>query len=423
VRRTLFAGALGGPRIFKNLMRVALSLVLASVMHLEPAGAQTTPASAPAAGNGGNVEIDPIRCWTRSSSGAVRIGETFTVSLTCAVLETELVQVVPDESKLGVTVMQMNPFEVAGGSHPADLRTSSRRFFQYDYNVRMISPDAIGQDVPIPLIQVTYRINSRIAGNQEMQGRELSYVLPVLWVKVLSMVPADATDIRDTRDSSFSRIEQIAFRAGVLEIIAITFVVLGSIMTLLGLISIARRARRAAKSPQDRLLSRPAVMRLAARELTAAQRDAASDWTESLVNRAASGLRIAAAGALDRPVMQRIVDHTAEPGQGRFVVTSLGRGKRTAVSSSVTAGDVARAISRLPQDAPAQRRQLLEDLQSTLSTLSAVQYGRPEADRGGIDAAVTKAIEIARQVRSEHSWLREWLRRLTTRTPVTQTQR
>jgi hypothetical protein len=420
VKRSLFPGT---PEIRRALWPV-LPVLLAGLLHPAPIAAQaTSAASTPASGgNGGNVEIDPIRCWTRSTTGAVRIGETFTVTLTCAVLETELVQVVPDESKLGVTVMQMNPFEVAGGNHPADLRTNSRRFFQYDYNIRMISPDAIGQDVAIPLIQVTYRINSRIAGNQEMQGRELSYVLPVLWVKVLSMVPVDATDIRDTRDASFNRIEQIGFRAGVLEIIAITFVVLGSIMTLLGLISLARRARRAAKSPQDRLLSRPAAMRLAVRELAAAQRDAASGWTEPLMNRAASALRISAAGALDKPVMQRIVDRTAEPGEGRFVVSSLGRGKSTAVSSSVTSEDVARAISRLPDHAPAQRRQLLEDLQSTLSTLSAAQYGRPGADRGGLDAALNKALEIARQVRSERSWPREWLRRLTARFPMTQTQ-
>ncbi len=110
-------------------------------------------ASGPA--GSGTVEIDPIRCWARTSAGAVRIGETFTVTLTCAVLETELVQAVPDESKLGVTVVQMNPFEVVGGNHPADLRTSGRRFFQYDYNIRMINPDSIGQDVAVPLLQIS----------------------------------------------------------------------------------------------------------------------------------------------------------------------------------------------------------------------------------------------------------------------------
>jgi hypothetical protein len=104
------------------------------------------------------------------------------------------------------------------------------------------------------------------------------------------------------------------------------------------------------------------------------------------------------------------------------VVSSFGRAKRTAISASVTAEDVARAISRLPESAPAPRRQLLDDLHSTMVAFSAAQYGRPDADRAGIDATANKALEIARQVRSEHSWWREGLRRLTTRTPVTQTQ-
>ena len=48
----------------------------------------------------GMVETDPIRCWWRTSAGAVRIGEPFTLTLTCAVLDDEAVQVVPDESRL-----------------------------------------------------------------------------------------------------------------------------------------------------------------------------------------------------------------------------------------------------------------------------------------------------------------------------------
>ena len=66
-----------------------------------------------------------------------------------------------------------------------------------------------------------------------------------------------------------------------------------------------------------------------------------------------------------------------------------------AVSSSVTGEDVARELARLPAHAAPSRRQLLEDLQATLDTLSAAQYGRPAADRTSIDVAVTKAVEIA----------------------------
>ena len=145
-----------------------------------------------------NVEVDPIRCWWRTSAGAVRIGEHFDLWLTCAVLETDAVQVVPDESHLGIEVAALAPFEVVGGSHPADLRSGNRRFFQYQYILRIINPDAIGKDVKIPDTVIHYKVNSRVAANTSLQGRDLTYVLPPEEVRVASMVPADATDIRDS---------------------------------------------------------------------------------------------------------------------------------------------------------------------------------------------------------------------------------
>src|SRR4051812_21672532 len=69
---------------------------------------------------------DPIQCWWRTSAGAIRVGEPFTVVLTCAVIETDAAQVVVDQSRLEPSVMQFAPFEVLGGTHGADLRTDDR---------------------------------------------------------------------------------------------------------------------------------------------------------------------------------------------------------------------------------------------------------------------------------------------------------
>ena len=69
-------------------------LILTGLLFAAPAlaAAQDNPAKM--------VEVDPIRCWLRTSIAAVRMGETFTVGLTCAVLEADGVQVIPDESQL-----------------------------------------------------------------------------------------------------------------------------------------------------------------------------------------------------------------------------------------------------------------------------------------------------------------------------------
>ena len=86
----------------------------------------------------------------------------------------------------------MAPFEILGGSHPPDVRRGSRRFFQYDYQLRIISRDAIGRDVNIPALPISYRIHSRVGAAATLEGRDLSYVMPMMPIKVLSLVPADA---------------------------------------------------------------------------------------------------------------------------------------------------------------------------------------------------------------------------------------
>ena len=60
-------------------------------------------------------QTDPLQCWWRTSAGAVRVGEPFTVVLTCAVLETDAATVVVDQTRLEPSVVQFAPFEVLGG--------------------------------------------------------------------------------------------------------------------------------------------------------------------------------------------------------------------------------------------------------------------------------------------------------------------
>src|SRR6266540_7181732 len=144
------------------------------------------------------IETDPLQCWWRTSAGAVRVGEAFQVVLTCAVLETDAAMVVVDQSKLEPSVVQFAPFEVLGGSHGADLHTDLRRFFQYDYRLRLIAENEFGKDVALPGTKLSYRVQSKVGQNAAIQGRDQSYVLPPQSVRVLSLVPGDAADIRDT---------------------------------------------------------------------------------------------------------------------------------------------------------------------------------------------------------------------------------
>ena len=354
----------------------------------------------------GMVETDPIRCWWRTSAGAVRIGEPFTLTLTCAVLDDEAVQVVPDESRLSAAVVQLAPFEVVGGTHPADLGNGARRYFQYHYTLRIISPDAIGKDVSLPNFDIAYRVTSRLPGNTAQEGRELSYLLPPHAVRVVSTVPEEASDIRDSAAVDFGRIEALTFRSGLLRVLGWAFMALGTLMTLLALVALARRSTRKTTAGA-RLLSDRAVAAVAAAELADVQREAESaGWSESLVERALAASRVAAAGALGAVVHQSTAasgDVPLEAGEGRLITRGrLTRRRTTALSASTTSEDLARRLAQLPDRTPATRRQQIEDLRGAMTTFSAALYSPASTlDRSALDQAIASAVALARHVKSE----------------------
>src|SRR2546425_3343710 len=107
-----------------------------------------------------NVETDPMQCWWRTSAGAIRVGEPFSLVLTCAVVENDAAKVVVDQSKLEPSVIQLAPFEVTGGAHGADLRTDERRVFFYGRPPRPVSPKPFWPRAPPPPTQPSHSLPS-----------------------------------------------------------------------------------------------------------------------------------------------------------------------------------------------------------------------------------------------------------------------
>jgi hypothetical protein len=381
---------LGHPRHFRHPRHFGVVLLIA-----------LCGAVFPGAANGqDDVAVDPIRCWWRTSTGAVRIGETFSVVLTCAVLQNEAVQVVPDENRLDPTVIQMAPFEVVDGDHPADLYGPNRRFFQYEYRLRIINPDVIGRDVRIPDPQIHYRINSTVAANTALQGRDHSYLMPPQSVRVLSLVPADAPDIRDSAAEGFGAAEQLTFRGTALRIAALTAMALGGIVALLGVGRVVVRTR-GQKTVTARGLAPAVVLRVASRTLTEVQREAAGGaWTPDLIARALAAARLIAAIATERTVHQYPDAAEISDGQLGAPKRSLGRRRRpTAISASATAADLS-------------GDETWAELRDALVTFTRAQYSRDGAlDGSALDDAVAQSLAAARVLGSTHAWPKAYLRR------------
>lgn len=360
-----------------HTLRAALltSLVLAS-----PAFAQTGTDL---------VEIEPITCWWRTSTSAVRTGEAFDVRLTCAVVETEAAKVVPDLSKLDPTVVQLPPFEVMGGTHAGDLVTVGKRFFQYHYRMRLIAEDAFGADVAIPPLEITYRVESKVAGGESVQGRELSYALPPASVRLISVVPDDTSDIREAPATAFSAIESRASRAGLFQTVAVVLFALAGVIVVVILIGMLRSKTKSTAATRAHLAPR-AILRYVAGELDEVQRAGRGGWTPELAGRALSAARIAGSYASGRKVGQRPVGTNDPLVDGAHLIgRGLGRAQMY-VSGSVTAESAADAT-----------------LAEALKTLTVARYGR-EGIFTDADDAVATAIRITKQQQSAHSLISEW---------------
>ena len=339
------------------------------------------------------VEVEPITCWWRTSITAVRTAEPFDIRLTCSVVETEANKVVADLSKLDPTVVQLPPFEVLGGTHAGDLVVPGKRFFQYDYRLRLMSEDLFGGDVPIPPLEVSYRIESQVSGGDTAQGREQTYHLPRASVRLISIVPDDTSDIREAPATAFTRIEDRESRANLLQTVATVLFALAGVIAVMMLIGMMRSKTKSEVRTHAHLAPRT-VLGAVARELDEVQRASRGGWSPELTGRALAALRIAGAYALGKAVGQRPVTASDTPIEGELVVSgALGRG-RAFISGSATTESASAA------GAP-------HGLADALKTLTTARYGRTETV-GDADDAIATAIRITRQQQSAHSLPAEW---------------
>lgn len=352
------------------------------------AAAQAQPATE-------NVEVDPITCWWRTTTSAVRTGEPFGLTLTCMVVETEATRVVPDQSRLDASVVQLPPFEVLGGSHPGDLRTPGKRFFQYEYRLRVIAEEAFGADIMVPALEITYRIESRVSSGDSVQGRDLTYALPRASIRVISLVPDDTSDIREAPAAAFAGIEARASRASLFRTIATVLFALAGVVAVVVLFGLVRR--RSGRSTAARLrLNDRAILRGVSRELAAVKRESQGGWTPELVGRTLAAFRIAASYAIGATVGQLASDSQVAATDGQLRVGGrLGRAGAL-VSGAATAESVASSGANVP------------GVEDGLRALTALRYGRtmPADDRAA--EALDTASRLANQQLSEHSLRAEW---------------
>jgi hypothetical protein len=364
--------------------------------------ATSAPAIAPRAAKPGEVEADPIRCWWKADRTSVRVGEKFGLVLTCSVIETGPITVVPVLNQLEPGALSITPFEVVSGTSHDDVVVSPWRYIQREYSVRLLSDGFFGQDVTIPALTVTYNLQEKGTGSQ---GRDQQYILPPLPMRILSLVPRSGDDIRDASGQTFASIESRRFRASLATTTAWVSFAFAFVFGLFALVR-ATGQLRAKKKGIVKPLPVSSVLGASLSALARVKDDASqAGWTSELSRRAAAALRIAGAVALGRPVSQQIVGPEAVEREGQVTVHSgWPRRRRVMLSAATTSRTIVSSLGN-GHHPSAQTRANLTSISDALGVLSSSGYGRQAKEDGSaLDEALADGTRAVRRIRTATMW-------------------
>jgi hypothetical protein len=384
----------------------AVLTILLALSGTAAAVAAQTPATG---GGAADVDTNAMNCWWATGASAVRIGEPFGLTLTCRVMETARAAVVPNLSEIEPTSIQLTPFDVVGGARQEDIVTPPWRYLQFVYTVRLLGEEFFGRDLAIPPTNLTFRI--RTGGAEAAEGAEHTYVLPSIPIRILSLLPAQAADIRDPSPRAFGEIEARRFRSTV-ELVAAA-ILLGFAAVLLGIAAVRAMERLRKRGPVvERRVPPRAVLGDCVREVDRARAEAARDgWTPGLAARALAPFRVAAAIALAQPVAQTPVDGDAATRDGQLAVRyGMLRRRRALMSAPTTADTIDRLrasgeVAGNGNRPPRVNQELVDQIREAVVGLNAVRYSRTgSADVPDLDLMVDKGAGALRRLRLGQLW-------------------
>jgi len=272
--------------------------------------------------------------------------------------------------------------------------------------LRVLGEEFFGKEVTLPRLQISYRVQNSLQGGAALAGREAQYSLVPVPIRVQSLVPIGATEIRDTPIDTFGDVERRLFRSNVLLMLGGVAFVLAALMAVL-LLARAAVKRRASAVATPRVASSGTVLRAASRELRAVHAASQSEgWSSDLAGRAASALRLAGAVALSRPVGQKEVARDTHASEGEIPVARMFRdlrGRTLRLSAAVTPATV--VTNGGPSRVPAH----WDAVNKALGAFTAVRYSRPSSvggvDGTALDAALADAQDAVKRLR-----LSQWRR-------------
>jgi len=229
-------------------------------------------------------------------------------------------------------------------------------------------------------------------------------------MRILSLVPKAAGDIRDASALTFAEIESRRYYATAARVAAAIALVFAAVFAVLALLRFTQRFR--VRTPAAaRIVPAASVLAGCATTLRDVQRDARSGgWSPELARKALPAMRIAGASALGRPIAQQYVAADVLTREGQVVVKTgtLGLG-RAVVSAATTPSAIATALDGR-QSGTSRARGAMAQLGEALQAFGRAAYGRqagqggPAVDGPELDRAMETALEAVKRLRVGALW-------------------
>ncbi len=343
-------------------------------------------------------EADAIKCWWKADRSAIRVGEKFAIILTCQVVETQSERAVPNESSLEPAAVSFTPYSSVGGVKYPDIRKGDLRFFQYQYDLKLMGQDFFGKEVPIPPLEVHYRIDRKVQ-KESINTKERVYRLPELPMRVHSLVPKDTRDIRDSFNGTFGNVKEFRFRASVGFALAGLLLALPLLVLSLPLWRAVRKRNK--NSPNGTFFENAILLRRMLVELKYVRNAVgATGWNPELVSKVVTVCRIAGAMALSRNISQLSAAFETRGLEGQL---KLRKGwfwpKKVMICSSLTPEMMKENISASPGDS------WNEEFLAAFNVFNCARYSFNELDNAQLNKSLAQCTVLIRKLHYRHLWL------------------
>lgn len=360
------------------------------------------------------VAVDALSCWWKSDKSSIRIGEEFTVTLTCRSAETGRERTVVNESLLDPSVLALPPYQVKGGTRYKDIirvlpgpdGPVTFRSVQYTYTVKLIGEGFFGKDVPLPPLEIRYHIDLVTNKDVVTPSKERTYILSPLPMRIQSLVPKAANAIRDAGNETFGDIEHRR-RSAVVAFISAGIFLLLPLLVLLPILVRAVRGKRESVFNGTVFRDKDLSRRLAGELDHVEKHCRTASWDEASIGTVLSVFRVVGALAIARRVAQ--MPMTLET-RGREGQLELRKGfwprMKVLVSASLTPEEMADELAGANWQgaAAAERKALLDETQRAFTVFNSARYASPgdAADREALDGALKTGLRLLRVLRHDH---------------------